>query len=206
MDIREQKAKLRFAIKERLARYPAHKRTAETRSLCRRILEVLPKSPVTICAFWPLPDEANIRPMLPLLLKRGNRLALPCFVQGKLTFRTVHDLKALVPGALGIPEPSPSAHPIEAQDIDLVLVPGRAFDRGGYRLGRGNGGYDSWIAVQRTANPKTRYFGVCLECQLVPEVPHEEHDQRVDAIVTARGLLACPSFGFGDSHGTLTPR
>ncbi|MFA7682254.1 MAG: 5-formyltetrahydrofolate cyclo-ligase, partial [Candidatus Peribacteraceae bacterium] len=72
---------------------------------------------------------------------------------------------------------------------DCALIPGRAFDRDGNRLGRGNGSYDHWIREQRTANPQTKIWGIAFECQIVPIVPTEEHDERVDALITARGLI-----------------
>ncbi len=70
----------------------------------------------------------------------------------------------------------------------VVLVPGRAFDAKGARLGRGNGGYDKWIAQERSRNAPYQYWGVAFECQVVDEVPVEAHDQKLDAVVTARGF------------------
>lgn len=69
--------------------------------------------------------------------------------------------------------------------IDLVLVPGVAFDGRGRRLGRGGGHYDRYLA--RVA-PACVRLGLCFEGQRVPAVPAEAHDQGVDALVTEAGL------------------
>jgi 5-formyltetrahydrofolate cyclo-ligase len=65
-----------------------------------------------------------------------------------------------------------------------VLVPGRAFTKAGGRLGRGGGTYDRWINAQRKKNPATRFIGVCFRCQIIKELPMEEHDEKVDEVVT----------------------
>ncbi len=188
MSIPEKKSGLRAAIKERLSHLSAKDRSAESRSVCRRILEALPKEPITLCAFYPLSDEADILPLFGELLKRGDSIFLPAHEAGKLLFRKLSSIENLVPGDFGIPEPPMENDRLEAKDLTIALVPGRAFDHSGNRLGRGNGGYDIWIRKQREENPKTQFWGVALECQLTQEIPCEAHDEKVDAIVTARGL------------------
>lgn len=186
MDLREEKALLRQRIQERLQQMDAKQRAAEGRSVCRRILEHLPTAPCSICAYVPLITEVDVRPMLEEILKRGNALYLPRF-EGKLTFRRAEHLKDLKPGALKIPEPPEDAEELDPKMLDIALIPGRAFDRQGHRLGRGNGGYDVWITEQRKANPKTLFWGIAFEMQIVDRVPTEAHDAAVDEILTARG-------------------
>ena len=69
-------------------------------------------------------------------------------------------------------------------EIGLILVPGIEFDRAGFRLGQGGGYYDSFL-------PETRGFrlGVCHSWELLPGIPKEPHDARVDAVLTERGIL-----------------
>lgn len=180
-----------MAIKERLARLSDGDRHAEGRSLSRRILEALPPEPVAICAYYPLTDEGDIRLALQTLLEKRCTLYLPRFENGKMVFRLAKTLDELVKGQFGIPEP-PIGNPLLDPHTDplYVLVPARAYDDKGHRTGRGNGGYDIWIRAQRKANPQTHFWGVCLECQIVQHIPMEEHDESVDALITARGFKA----------------
>lgn len=189
MDLQQEKSLLRQRIAERMEKLSEKDRAVESRSLCRRILELLPADAQMLCAYYPLPSEADLRPLLNILLRQGRAVYLPHFADRKLTFRRALDLDYLVTGALKIKEPPPDAQPLDPARLDLALIPGRAFDAEHYRLGRGNGGYDIWIRAQREANPATTFWGVALACQIAREVPHEARDERVNAVVTARGML-----------------
>ncbi|NOS66903.1 MAG: 5-formyltetrahydrofolate cyclo-ligase [Candidatus Peribacteraceae bacterium] len=189
MDSQAAKLALRHAIKERLVRLSPKDRSAESRSICRRIMENLPAEPSTICAFFPMGDEADIKSLLIDIPARGHVIYLPRKEGKHFVFRKMDAVDALKPDDFGIPAPAVDSPLLEPENVTIALVPGRAFDRTGNRMGRGNGGYDIWIRNQRAANPKTQFWGICFECQLVSEVPMEAHDETVDAIVTARGLL-----------------
>ena len=188
MHISDQKKQLRQSIGERLKHMSEKDGAAESRSICCCLLPLITvKSKV--CAYYPLKTEADLRPLMEELLRRGDNLYLPRFEGKSFVFRRVEDLNNLKPGTYSIPEPPMKADLADPSSIDIVLVPGRAFDRKGNRLGRGNAGYDRWINTQRKLNPDTKIWGVALECQIVQELPTEEHDERLDAIVTAHGML-----------------
>ncbi|MEK7591438.1 MAG: 5-formyltetrahydrofolate cyclo-ligase [Patescibacteria group bacterium] len=190
MDPRDEKSKLRHAIRERLAAYPERQRHAESRTLCREIIKILPKgNAFSVAAYFPLKDEADVRPLLEELLARGAKLYLPRFDHKNFSFRLVRDLQSLLPGALRIPEPSETAPLLDPSALEYALIPARAFSPDGHRLGRGNGGYDKWISEQRKRHPRTKMYGIALECQLFAGIPVEPHDEKVDGIITARGLL-----------------
>lgn len=193
MHIREAKLQLRQSIAERLAKMTPKERAAESRSLCRRVLEVLPPKSLTIAAYFPLTIEVDIRPLLKTLLDRRCDLYLPCFQSGTCIFRKTKTLLALPLGPLGIPEPPEGAEELDPKELNYALIPARAFDRKGNRLGRGNGGFDIWIRKQRSLNPSTKIFGIAFDCQIVNEIPTEAHDERVDAVWTARGIVYCKS-------------
>jgi 5-formyltetrahydrofolate cyclo-ligase len=183
----EQKQALRQAILERLKHMDAQSREAESRSVVRRILETLPMDR-TICAYAPLPTEPNITPLLTELLQRGQRLYLPAFDGHSCVFRRVNSLNELTVSSFGIPEPSLPAPLLNPEEPVIALIPGRAFDTRGGRLGRGNAGYDRWITAHRKQNPHSTYYGVAFDCQIVSEVPMEEHDAFLDGVITGRGL------------------
>ena len=191
MHSKDAKSILRQRIKERLSRQTDTERHAESRSICRRILESLPPAPITICAYYPLKDEADTRPIMEALLKRGDAVFLPRF-EGKLVFRRLQKMDDLAPGEWKIPEPPDDAEELDPALLDIALIPARAYTKNGERLGRGNGGYDLWIASQRKANAKSQFWGIALESQIVDSVPMEAHDAKVDAIVTARGMMHSP--------------
>jgi len=118
----------------------------------------------------------------PLLARGGFRWAFPAIEGDVLVFRECAP-ESLVPvGALREPGPG---HPIVAPD--LFLVPGRAFDAAGRRLGRGRGYYDR--ALGRW--PAIRAIGVCFSGQLVDEVPAGPLDVRMDLVVSEAGALRC---------------
>jgi 5-formyltetrahydrofolate cyclo-ligase len=188
MSIPEKKADLRSAITARLTRLTPKQRDAESRSLCRRILELLPKEPSTICLYYPLSDEADVRPLLSALPALGHTVFLPRKEGKHFVFRKMESVESLLPDDFRIPAPADDADLLDPKDLTVALVPGRAFDTKGNRLGRGNGGYDVWIRSQRALNPQTKFWGVIFECQLSQDIPMEAHDERVDAVITARGF------------------
>lgn len=188
MHLSEEKAALRTAIDERLKRMTDAERSAESRSLCRRLTEGIPAG-TPICAFYPMRSEPDITPFLEEVLRRGDPLYLPCF-EGMLVFREATDLTKLIRGKLGTLEPPETASQLVTRNPQLVtlLIPGRAFDNHGNRLGRGNGGYDLWLNDERKKGAEMRLIGIALECQIVDSVPMESHDVRMDAVATARGI------------------
>jgi len=95
----------------------------------------------------------------------------------------IEDIKDLVPGAYGIPEPRDNANVLRAQDLDLIVVPGVAFDRAGNRLGRGAGYYDRFLSLLPSTTP---CVGLGYDFQVVSSLPNlEPHDRRVTVVLTA---------------------
>ena len=192
MHLSEEKKRLRMSINERIDRMTKQERSAQGRTVSRLLLPCI-EAGSTVTAFFPLTNEVNIQPLLAELLKRGDAVYLPCFEEGDMVFRKMIDIESLQPGAFTIPEPSHTAKLLDPPILDIAIIPARAFDKTGNRLGRGNGGFDRWIRKQREVNPETKFIGVCLECQIVAEVPVEEHDEKVDAVATPRGIVECAS-------------
>jgi 5-formyltetrahydrofolate cyclo-ligase len=91
----------------------------------------------------------------------------------------VSALSDLSPGKFGIREPAAGESP---KTLDLIVVPGLAFTSDGHRLGRGTGFYDRFLS---TVPGNTVKVGVCFAFQLLPEIPHIDHDVKVDALVYA---------------------
>lgn len=113
----------------------------------------------------------------------GKVVAFPRTAPGGLVFIACGNL---LPGPYGAREPMGDT---PAPAADLVLVPGLAFDRAGYRLGRGGGFYDRFL--QTLPLPLPTLCGVCFSCQITPAVPREAHDARVDFLLTENGFQKC---------------
>lgn len=122
-----------------------------------------------------------------LLLPRVNR------EERRLDLHEVKDLADdLETGTWGIREPNPDLCPrAEPETIDFALVPGVAFDPRGARLGYGGGYYDRLLAG--CTGPRPFLVAAAFEVQVVDEVPLEEHDVRLDLIVTEGGSYAADS-------------
>jgi 5-formyltetrahydrofolate cyclo-ligase len=136
-----------------------------------------------VVAFWPLPREIPLRPVLDGLLADGKRLWFPRTLQerGAMEMVDVADLdRDLAQGRWGLHEPV--AEPSEAVPLDLlVLVPGEIFDLHGARIGKGGGYYDRWLA----AHPSAVRLAVAWDAQVHPgQLPQGPHDERMDHLLT----------------------
>ena len=101
--------------------------------------------------------------------------------------RAVSALALLRPGSYVIPEPPEAACPeINPSHIDLVLVPGVAYDRRGYRLGYGAGYYDRFLRLLR---PDALKVGLAYSFQVLDVLPAEAHDVPVDLVATEEELI-----------------
>jgi 5-formyltetrahydrofolate cyclo-ligase len=95
-----------------------------------------------------------------------------------------HDGERLIRHRFGMLEPAPSLPQVDPSDLDLVLVPGVAFDRRGGRLGFGGGYYDRLLPMTTALR-----VGVTYDQTLVDRLPVQEHDQLVQWIVTPTQIL-----------------
>ncbi len=136
-----------------------------------------------VCVFSALADEPDVLPSWP----EGKRIAMPRVEGDELQFRWVASRGELRPGRFGILEPASEA-PDAGSEFDLILVPGKAFDLQGGRLGRGKGFYDRFLAEARGLRA-----GVCFDDQIVEGVPLEPHDLRMDFVVTPSSIYRCGS-------------
>lgn len=153
-------------------------------SICAHILEShFYQSADTILAYMPIRNEVDIRGILERSLKDKKALFLPK-VQGKeMRFYQVKDLQMLHPGAYGILEPE-ERNPLDVSK-GLMLVPGVAFSKNGFRIGYGGGFYDRYLCEKN----QIVTVGVCYEQQLCSQLTPEVFDQPVDELVTEYGWL-----------------
>lgn len=97
--------------------------------------------------------------------------------------------RVFVPDAVGVLEVTErGARRADPREIDVVVVPGIAFDTKGNRLGYGTGWYDKF---SRHLKPDTKLIGLAFECQIVERVPNHPHDIRVHTIITEKRVIHC---------------
>lgn len=143
----------------------------------------------TLMAYLALPGEPGLDPFIDLTIARGIRVAVPRvdWASGTMTPVLINRIAEAIPGPRGVRTPPSAAASIDPASLELVLVPGLAFDRHGGRLGRGGGFYDRFLSC----TPALR-VGLCPHRRLVERVPTEPHDARMDAVLTERGWALSP--------------
>ncbi len=124
------------------------------------------------------------------VLENGKRLIIPKVQSSSRSLIPcqIHNLDDdLEPGDYGILEPiRNNIHPIAIDSIGFHVIPGVAFDTGGYRLGHGGGYYDRFLAE---ITPDALTVGLCYECQITDVLPHDPWDVPVKCIVTETRII-----------------
>lgn len=133
-----------------------------------------------IGAFWPLGSEVDLRP---LIAAHTEWLWYFPRVASTDPPRLAWGTEPLQPGLWGLMEPVLTQH--FTPPVELLLVPGLAFDEEGYRLGYGKGFYD---ALLDHLDNRMTILGVGFDCQRVPRLPREPRDLPVQGVLTESGL------------------
>jgi 5-formyltetrahydrofolate cyclo-ligase len=181
------KQQLRIRFARRLQQQKEDDRRRKSEAIRRKVFRLDAfRRAKTVCCYVALPYEVQTWRMIEAMLERGKRVAVPVTHRRtkRLTLSEVRDpARDLAPGAFGVWEPKPGARrPVRVQEVDLMLVPGLAFDRRGHRLGHGHGYFDRFLArVPRT----TPTVGLAFRCQLLNRLPATVHDRALQAVLTA---------------------
>lgn len=119
------------------------------------------------------------------ILKQGKKLIYPKTIRDKFNLIPciVNKIDDLSEGEYGILEPK-SFEVIDKRDIDLIFIPGVAFDKNGYRLGYGAGYYDRFLKDFKGVKA-----GICYDFQIVNDVYKDEHDIKMDYLICEEGIL-----------------
>jgi 5-formyltetrahydrofolate cyclo-ligase len=139
-----------------------------------------------VAAYWPTGDEFDARYLIDDILKAGGKIALPIAAKAtrEMQFAPWDGTGDLVKGEWGIFIPKTD----ERVEPDILLVPFLAFDRKGFRLGRGGGHYDATIAALR-GKREILAVGVGYAAQAVLfNLPAEPHDEKLDMVITPNGV------------------
>ncbi|NLO48174.1 MAG: 5-formyltetrahydrofolate cyclo-ligase [Clostridiales bacterium] len=133
--------------------------------------------------------EVDTRRLIDTMFEMGKVVALPvCEGKGIMHFSVLNPNGQKIEGMYGILEPAADAEIITPKDGDVIVVPALTFDRKGYRLGKGSGYYDRFLI-------KRDFFsiGLARDRLLCDSVPTEDHDRKVDCLVTEKNILRLPN-------------
>ena len=182
-DLRESKSALRQQVLVRLGHMRLEQRAAVSSQACARMEQQgLWQRARSVLLYAPMTEELDVWPLVVQGLAAGKTVALPRFdpVAKQYFARWIKDLtRDIQSGHFGIREPADHCLPVDLGQVDLVLVPGVAFDLRGGRLGRGRGYYDKLLAPVLGAT-----CGVAFDEQIVPEVPVGPRDLRLKFVLT----------------------
>ena len=138
----------------------------------------------SIFCYVSMEDEVHTEAVISAALAAGKRVSVPHVTdaaQGLMCAARLYSMDDLVPGEYGILTlPLEKVEPVLPLDIDLVIVPGSAFDRAGHRVGMGGGYYDRFL---RQASGAVK-AAVAYECQFFDAFAVDVYDQSVDYIFT----------------------
>jgi 5-formyltetrahydrofolate cyclo-ligase len=190
----EAKADLRREIRGRLRALGPAARAEASLHICRAAANHPAfRQGKRIALFAPLSSEPDIHPLIEEAWAEKKRVVLPFMLEDRakpeLDWHEVAgwaDVAAR--GPINLREPDPVRCPrIAPVELDCVFVPGVAFDEHGYRLGRGGGFYDAFLAHVPS---KTICIGLMFAAQKVERVPRETHDHPLRSVITEEGLLS----------------
>ncbi len=159
-----------------------------------RILQRLVERPEyqearTVMCYVGVGTEVATTPLIEAMFESGRRVVVPWCEPEDLRLFELRSLGELEPAAFGLLEP-PSSLREDAdrlpglEVVDLIVVPGVAFDRRGGRLGHGKGYYDRLLARR---SPGTSAIALAFQCQIVDAVPMTDRDVPVDLVLTESG-------------------
>ncbi|WP_010583436.1 5-formyltetrahydrofolate cyclo-ligase [Schlesneria paludicola] len=144
----------------------------------------------TVLFYIDVRSEVRTRNDLTNALAGGKKIIVPYCVEGELELFHLENNDELAIGMYKILEPkdelrSVAAKKVDVKEIDLIIVPGVAFDRRGGRTGHGKGYYDKLL---EHARPDTPLVALAFECQMFDEIPMQDHDVYMDKVVTEKAV------------------
>ncbi len=144
----------------------------------------------TVMFYLDARSEVRTRHYMPTALQSGKRIVVPYCVEDILHLFWLESMDELTIGMWKILEPPEELRQIpekqiDVKDVDLVLVPGVAFDRRGARMGHGKGYYDKLLERARPGPP---FVALAFECQVFPDIPTAPHDIFMDKIITEKAV------------------
>ena len=146
----------------------------------------------TVMVYHSDQTEISTHDLVEACLRSGKRVGMPRTEEGRKTLQVLEILDAerdLEVSRFGFKEPLRLLPTIVLGTLDLAVVPGRAFDARGNRLGRGGGYYDRFFTQPQV---RARAVALAFDCQIVPSIPYSDHDRPVDMVITETRVIRTP--------------
>ena len=141
---------------------------------------------ITIMSYVSLDIEVDTKELIKSELSNQNKkVIVPYIREGYIKASMLRNYNDLSIGEHGVLEPTNKEE--YKAGIDLIIIPGVAFDKTGSRIGFGKGYYDKFLKDY----DNTHKVALAFEEQIVDNVPSEEHDQKVDIIITEKRIIRC---------------
>jgi 5-formyltetrahydrofolate cyclo-ligase len=190
MTSRELKKQLRLEALARRDALPVEWRIEKSLDMAAVADELAIDPGTVVSGFWPIRSEVDVRPLMYALMDRGARLCLPAIIdKTTIVFRELVRGAPMVDMGFGTYGPDASAAVL---DPAVMLVPLAAFDHLGDRIGYGAGFYDRAISKLHARGLYPRLIGIAFDCQLIEDVPDEDHDVRLHELLSESGLRRFP--------------
>jgi 5-formyltetrahydrofolate cyclo-ligase len=209
MELTDKKKQLRHNMRELLSSKSAHTRVTESKLANELLIErvIVPlrcnlDRPLTVFSYLSFGHELDTSYLIQHCLQAEDTVVVPRVAsKTALQLRELHPNQKLVVNKMGISEPessSPILSPARYHEIDLVIVPGLAYDASGGRIGYGGGYYDRFITHLRIdvegAGIDTKQpllVSLLFKEQLINEVPIAPHDFKVNMLITSEKVYKC---------------
>lgn len=170
-----------LSARKKLTYKDALKKSAQ---ICRKVLKLDElQGGKTMAAYLSFNNEVDTKEIIDSLTCEGKRVVVPQFRQGDWRFALFSSWDNLEEGTFGILQPK-SASVVDSSAVDVVLIPGIAFDEMGIRLGYGKGVFDKLLA-----NSRAYKIGLAYDFQIVDKLPREKHDLIMDLVVTEKRVI-----------------
>jgi 5-formyltetrahydrofolate cyclo-ligase len=187
--VETEKRALRAEIRERRRIRTSPEREHDTDGLTQNLVQLTNDLHATsISAYLSLPDEPATRDFVRWACDNDIRVLLPVSRSDGLLDWAPYDGGDEDTDVVGMPTPtSELLGPIAINDVDLIVIPAAAVDRGGMRMGWGRGYFDKTLGSMEKCPP---VYAVIFDDELVDSVPRERHDMPVTGVVTPSGIIA----------------
>ncbi len=178
----------REKIKEKLKQFSLKEKNKYDKKIFEKLISLkIYSSAKEIFTYVSFDKEVDTINIIDFSLKNGKKVYVPKIIKSTkiLKIFQINSINELQTGIYKIPEPFKGSE-VRKKEFDLLLIPGLAFDKSCFRLGRGEGYFDRFLT--QIVGYKV---GLCFAFQVKKRLPIEEHDIRMDMIITENQIYTC---------------